>query len=161
MISLRATALTLALTLLATTPATANGDEILGLWNTQPEEYGYARVEVTKQNDRYHGKIVWLSEPDFPSDDDGGMGGLPKVDRENPEPGLRDRSIVGLRLLEDFGYAGKSQWKGGTIYDPANGKTYKCNIKLQPDGTLKVRGYIGVPLLGRTAIWSRPEDAAR
>ena len=110
---------------------------------------------------RYSGKIVWLEIPVYPLDDDQGMGGQPKVDRENPEPDLRDRSIVGLHLLEDFGYTGKSQWKGGSIYDPANGKTYKCNIKLQEDGTLKVRGYIGVPLLGRTAIWRRPEDATR
>jgi uncharacterized protein (DUF2147 family) len=139
----------------------ADGDEILGLWDTQPEEYGYARVEITKQNDRYHGRIVWLSEPEFPPDDEGGMGGQPKVDRENPEPDLRDRPIVGIHLLRGFKYSGKSQWKGGTIYDPANGKTYKCNIKLQDDGTLKVRGFIGVPLLGRTAIWRPSGDAER
>jgi uncharacterized protein (DUF2147 family) len=161
MISTRATVLFLALGLLATPPVAANGDELLGLWNTQPEEYGYARVDVTKQNDRYRGQIVWLSQPEFPADDDGGMGGQPKIDRENPEPDLRDRPIVGVRLLENFKYAGKSQWKGGTIYDPANGKTYRCNIKLQDDGTLKVRGYIGVPMLGRTAIWSRWNDAER
>ena len=161
MIPTRATVLFLALTLPAATAVAADGEGILGLWNTQPEEYGYARVEVTKQDDRYHGQIVWLSEPDFPPDDEGGMGGKTKIDRENPEPDMRDRPIVGLRLLENFKYAGKTLWKGGTIYDPANGKTYKCNIKLQDDGTLKVRGYIGVPLLGRTAIWSRPNYAER
>lgn len=159
--STRATILFLALSLAAATAVADNGDEILGLWDTQPEEYGYARVVVTKQDDRYHGRVVWLSEPEFPAHDEGGMGGQLKIDRENPEPDLRNRPIVGLHLLENFKHSGESQWKGGTIYDPANGKTYKCNIKLQDDGTLKVRGFIGVPLLGRTAIWSRTTDAER
>jgi uncharacterized protein (DUF2147 family) len=141
-------------------PATADGNAILGNWATEPEDHGYAKVEITKENDRYFGKIVWLSEPLFPRDDERGMGGQPKIDRENPDESLRDRPIVGLRILEDFEYTGKSQWKRGTIYDPASGKTYKCNLKLQDDGSLKVRGYVGVSLLGRTTIWTRAEDGA-
>ena len=161
MISSRATLLTLALTLLAASPIAADGDGILGRWHTEPKKGGYARVEIVEENDRYHGSIVWLSEPDFPTDDERGMGGRPKVDRENPDPDLRNRPIVGIRLLTEFEYVGKDQWKRGTIYDPENGKTYKCNIKLQDGDTLKVRGYIGMSLLGRTTIWERASDPAR
>jgi uncharacterized protein (DUF2147 family) len=161
MTSTRAIVLTLAVTLLSAGSEAAEGDGILGLWNTAPEDYGYVRVEITKENDRYNGRIVWLSEPDYPADDEGGMGGQPKIDRENPEPDLRSRTILGIRLLTDFEYTGKAQWKRGTIYDPKNGKTYKCNIKLQDEDTLKVRGYIGMSLLGRTTIWTRVEDQAR
>jgi len=161
MISTRAIVLTVALTLFATAAAAAEGDEILGLWHTEPEDHGYARIEVTKENERYDGRIIWLSEPDYPADDEGGMGGKPKIDRENPAQELRGRPIVGIRLLADFEYTGKGQWKRGTIYDPKNGKTYKCNIKLQGEETLKVRGYIGMSLLGRTTIWKRAEEQAR
>jgi len=157
----RAIVVTLAVSLLAAGPAAAEGDEILGLWHTEPEDHGYARVEITKENGRYNGQIVWLCEPDYPEGDEGGMGGQPKVDRENPDTDLRSRPIVGIHLLADFEYAGKNQWKRGTIYDPKNGKTYKCNIKLQDEDTLKVRGYIGMSLLGRTTIWKRAGDQAR
>jgi len=37
--------------------------------------------------------------------------------------------------------------------DPENGKDYKCRITIADDGTLKVRGYIGLPALGRTQTW--------
>lgn len=157
----RAIVVILAVTLLTAGPAAAEGDEILGPWHTEPEDHGYARVEITKENDRYNGQIVWLSEPDYPEGDEGGMGGQPKLDRENPDPDLRGRPIVGIHLLSDFEYTGKAQWKRGTIYDPKNGKTYKCNIKLQDENTLKVRGYIGMSLLGRTTIWKRAGDQAR
>jgi len=140
--------------------ARADGDVILGLWSTAVEDHGYARVEIAKDMGRYHGRIVWLSEPDYPADDERDMGGQRKTDRENPDTDLRSRPVVGIRILNDVEYAGKSQWKRGSIYDPANGKTYKCNLKLQDDDTLKVRGYIGVSLLGRTTTWKRARDAS-
>ena len=46
-------------------------------------------------------------------------------------------------------------WSGGTIYDPEEGKTYKCVMKLADENTLNVRGYIGVPAFGRTVTWLR------
>ena len=50
------------------------------------------------------------------------------------------------------------EWSGGKILDPKNGKTYKCYIKLEDNNTLKLRGYIGISLFGRTAIWKRAEQ---
>jgi uncharacterized protein (DUF2147 family) len=46
-------------------------------------------------------------------------------------------------------------WEDGTLYDPETGKTYSGTITLQPDGMLRLRGYIGTPLLGRNTIWTR------
>lgn len=46
---------------------------------------------------------------------------------------------------------------GGTIYDPRNGKTYECEVTLEYDGTLEVRGYVGLPLYGKTVVWTRAE----
>jgi uncharacterized protein (DUF2147 family) len=134
----------------------ADGDAIVGLWATDPEgEGGQAHIEIYADGDRYNGKIVWLDEPIYPSDDEQGMAGKEKVDRENPDASLRDRKIIGLILMEGFVFDGKGTWQKGTIYDPDNGKTYKSKVKLTNDGVLKVRGFIGVSLIGRTSQWTR------
>ena len=79
-------------------------------------------------------------------------------DEKNPDPSLRDRPLTGLELFTGFAYDGDGRWSGGTIYDPNSGKTYRCIITLVDDDTLKVRGYIGVPMLGRTETWTRVPD---
>lgn len=135
-----------------------DGDAIVGDWLTAPgNEDGQARVQITEENGMYRGKIIWLEIPVYPEDDEQGMAGQDKVDRENPDESLRTRPIIGLEIMWDFTYAGDGKWKGGTIYAPDEGKTYKCKLTLQDDGTLKVRGYIGVSLLGRTEVWTRVE----
>jgi len=138
--------------------AATNGDDILGVWETEPTEDGYARVEMFKENGTYHGKIVWLQQPIYPPDDDGGMPGKEKVDRENPDPLLQNRPIIGLTIVKGFVWDGDELWHKGTIYDPNNGKTYKCKAWLTEEGTLKIRGYIGISLLGRNAEWRRLDD---
>ena len=128
----------------------ADADELLGTYYTTDNE---STVEIYKCGDHYCGKIVALEEPIYPADDDQGMAGKPKVDRENPDPALRTRPALGLVIMEGFSFNGKI-WSGGTIYDPNNGKTYKCKITPIENGKIKVRGYIGVSLLGRTVIWT-------
>lgn len=134
--------------------ADPGADAVLGLWATEDEK---AHVEVTQEGGEYAGKIVWLKEPIYPPDDEQGMAGQEKVDRENPDPKLQKRPIIGLQIVHGFTYAGDGLWKGGQIYDPDNGKTYKSKMTLQEDGTLFVRGFIGFSLLGRTTVWTRVE----
>lgn len=132
--------------------ADRNGDVILGTWVT---EGGKSHVEITLQSGHYDGRITWLKEPAYPADDKQGMAGKRKVDRENPDPALRSQPIIGLPLLSGFNYAGDDVWTDGNIYDPESGKTYRCKMILMPDGSLKVRGYVGISLFGRTTIWTR------
>jgi uncharacterized protein (DUF2147 family) len=140
------------LLLLAVPPVPADeADEIVGLWITEGEDH--ARVEIRREGDEYRGRIVWLAEPEFPEGDT--MAGRIKIDRNNPDPALRERPIVGLEILEGFRWAGGERWTGGKIYDPKNGKTYRCRIRLTEDGALRVRGFVGISLLGRTAVWTR------
>ena len=135
-------------------PVFADGpDDVLGLWVTAN---GKAHVEITKQGDVYDGRIVWLKEPLYPADDKQGMGGKPKVDRNNPDKSLQSQPIIGLMLVRGFRYAGDNVWSDGTIYDPENGKIYSCKMTLMMDGSLRVRGYVGFSLFGRTEIWTRP-----
>lgn len=142
----------------ATTALADNGDAVVGMWLTKD---GKARVEIVKDGDVYDGKIVWLKEPQYPADDAKGMGGQTKVDRENPDPFQRTEPIIGLPLVKGFKYAGDNVWNDGSIYDPESGKTYSCKMTLMMDGTLRVRGYVGISLFGRTEIWTRlpPETA--
>ncbi|HOC70569.1 MAG: hypothetical protein BWX80_01074 [Candidatus Hydrogenedentes bacterium ADurb.Bin101] len=127
-----------------------NGDAILGKWVT---EEGKGHVEIYKEGGKYSGKIVWLKEPNYPEGDP--EAGKPRHDLNNPDASKRDQPIIGLVVLRDFTYTGDKTWKKGTIYDPENGKTYKCTITLAGDGSLKVRGFIGVSLIGRTSVWTR------
>ena len=60
-----------------------------------------------------------------------------------------------IELLTGFVADGPGKWSGGRIYNPEDGKTYKCKLTLQDDGTLKVRGYVGLSIFGKTQIWRR------
>ena len=135
-----------------------DGDTILGVWATDPEGGGgQAHIEISTASGKYSGKIVWLAEPLYTADDEDGELGEPKIDKNNPDPSLQSRPIMGLELMTGFKYDGKETWKKGTIYDPDNGKTYKCKLRLGDDGVLNVRGYIGISVIGRTSRWTRVE----
>ena len=69
--------------------------------------------------------------------------------------------IIGLNLVNGFVYQGKNKWGDGTIYDPDNGKTYSCKMTLMEDNTLKVRGFIGISLIGRTQVWGAQINSLR
>jgi uncharacterized protein (DUF2147 family) len=135
----------------------ADEDRILGLWNTPGND---CKIEIFKNGRKYCGRIVWLKEPLFPADDDGGMAGRPVVDRENPNPSLRSRPLIGLQLIEGFTYIGKNVWEKGTVYDPDKGQTYRCKMTLYDPNHLEVRGFIGIPLLGGTSIWTRQAESS-
>jgi uncharacterized protein (DUF2147 family) len=96
-----------------------------------------------------------LKEPNWPANDEKGMGGKPKNDRNNPKPELRGRQIVGMEFMHDFIYTGKNRYADGKIYDPENGKTYSCKMRLVNEKKLEVRGYVGISLMGRTVEWTR------
>jgi uncharacterized protein (DUF2147 family) len=132
--------------LLAATASVAEEETILGFWVS---EEGDARIEVAPCGDKLCGTIVWLREP---VDENG----KEKLDLENPDESLRDRKVIGLRILD--GVAAKPNkkgaWKGGRIYDPKNGKTYRCTLTVDDEGTMHLRGFIGISLLGRTSHWT-------
>lgn len=119
-------------------------DSILGEWYTEEER---SLVEISRCGDLYCGKIIWLKHPKDEAGND-------KVDSKNPDGSLRNRPLMGLEILKNFRHTGSNEWEGGKIYDPRNGKTYSCKMTLEGD-TLKVRGYVGVSLLGRTTVWTR------
>lgn len=82
----------------------------------------------------------------------------PTTDVRNPDPQLRDRQLIGLDIFAGFTYDGDNRWSGGFIYDPNSGKTYRGKLRLVDPGTLEVRGFIGIALIGRTDTWTRQPD---
>ena len=123
-----------------------SGDRLIGVW--EPGN-GRSRIKIEKIGAKYFGKIVWLKEPIDPNTNKN------KVDKNNPDTSMRNVPLKGYRILKDFVYKGKNEWSEGSIYDPENGSNYNCVITLEDDNTLKVRGYIGVQLFGRTDTWKR------
>ena len=118
----------------------AEPDAIVGVWVS---EDGEGFIEIRRHADVCEGTIV------------GGTGETGRVDEKNPDPELRDRPLLGLKIMDGFTYAGQGKWTDGRIYDPNSGKTYKCKMELKADDTLKVRGYVGVSWFGRTETWTR------
>ena len=125
---------------------------ILGKWVTKE---GKSHVEITRCDAGLCGKVVWLRDPVYPADDEQGMAGKKKVDRNNPDPKLRDTPTLGLNVLRGFRTRNGNVWEDGTIYDPENGKTYKCKMTLANPKQLDVRGFIGFSWIGRTTTWTR------
>ncbi len=132
--------------------AQQNADAIVGKWLNGK---GTAHIDIVKAGGKYSGTIVWLKEPVYPANDKKGMAGKEKVDRENPDPARRTRPIIGLPILRDFVSAGQNRWDQGMIYDPENGKDYRCKMTLRSADVLDVRGFIGISLIGRTDTWTR------
>jgi uncharacterized protein (DUF2147 family) len=123
-------------------------DAILGVWLTAD---GKARVEISRQEGKYHGRIIWLKEPV--------KNGKEVVDDKNPDEKLRDRPVLGITLMRDFVYDEENVWVGGRVYDPESGNDYKGKVRLVDEKTLDLRGYVLIPLFGRTETWTRVLDA--
>jgi len=120
-------------------------DDIIGIWLTGGKEP--AKIHVYKAGEKYYGKIIWLKNPT--------ENGKSRVDGNNPDKEKRSNPIVGLVMLTGFKFNGDDEWKGGDIYDPESGKTYSSYMYLKDKNTLRVRGYVGISLLGRTETWTR------
>jgi uncharacterized protein (DUF2147 family) len=141
---MRALLLTLALAL----PAhAARPADPTGLWWA---EGGSAQVEIYACESALCGRIAWLRHP-FDEH------GCPQTDSENPDPLLRERDMVGVQLFSDLRTDPDEPdvWRNGTVYDPTSGRTYSAEARLDSPDRLRLRGYLGIRLLGRTTTWFR------
>ena len=114
------------------------GDKVIGEYWSPAKD---ARIHIYKKGTKYYGKLSWLKNQ--------------RKDKANPDPALRNRDLLGVEFMHHFAYnEPEKEWHDGKIYDAVSGKTYSCKMWL--DGqNLKVRGYIGVSLLGRTETFER------
>jgi hypothetical protein len=118
-----------------------------GYWQTVPDDEGSPSViHIWIENGEAFGKVVKIypkpgKEPD------------PICDKCKGE--LKDKPVIGMTILKNL-IKKNGKWSDGTILDPNNGKTYKCYVEVIENGEkLKVRGFIGLSLLGRTQYWNK------
>ncbi|MHB0755431.1 DUF2147 domain-containing protein [Polaribacter sp. M15] len=126
---------------------TVNSQTIFGKWNSTNDETGKVDsvIEMYKKNGKAYAKIIEIKNPD----------------RKNAvcelcEGENKGKPILGLEILTGLEKDG-DEWSGGEILDPRNGKIYKCYIELVKPNKLKLRGYVGFSLLGKTKYWKRAE----
>jgi uncharacterized protein (DUF2147 family) len=123
-----------------------------GLWEQVDEKTGktHAWFRIMEREGVYEGTIVRvLSMPDSP-----------KISGRSSSSEKNEGSYQGMTLIRRMRRNGNS-YHGGTITDPRDGSVYSAQMQLSPDGQkLEVRGYMGIPLFGRSQIWNRlPDDA--
>lgn len=132
---------------LAGAAGAATGDPVFGLWLS---DKGNAIVELRPCGDEACGRIVWLEKP---RDVDGDL----RRDIRNQREALQSRLICGLTMVVGFERAKPGVWEDGYIYNPEDGRTYTARMEMRDDGRLEVRGFVGLPILGKTRIWTRAE----
>lgn len=81
-------------------------------------------------------------------------------DMKNPDPTHHKTPLCGLQLMGGFKSSARKdgEWDSGWIYDPDSGHTYSGTIRQIDADTVKLRGYLGIPLFGRTMILHRVAD---
>jgi uncharacterized protein (DUF2147 family) len=122
---------------------------IMGTWRTAD---GDARVEVYRCGDVACGRIAWMRAPL--------KDGKPRVDEKNPKPELRGLPVQGLVILHGFREEKPRVWTGGRLYDPKSGNDYRGRLTLLDENHLRLRGYVGVSLFGRSETWTREEKSS-
>jgi len=126
-------------------------DEITGPWLT--EKRG-AVIDIyhcgSDQDEVLCGRIVWLRKP---YTDDGEL----KRDPENPDPSLRDRPLCGIEVFTSLKRKDKNTWAWGHVYNPKDGNQYRAYLEADDDATVHIRAYIGIPLIGKSEDWTRPQ----
>lgn len=124
-----------------------HSDTILGTWLNKDKNIS---VQVYKTESGYGGKLKWIKDPYD------GHGKI-MLDFKNPDQKLRNRSRVGLVVLKELCYANEGKYENGKVYDPRTGKTHACIASLESKDLLKLRGYIGIKLIGLTSEWTRAD----
>ncbi|MGH7004091.1 MAG: DUF2147 domain-containing protein, partial [Alphaproteobacteria bacterium] len=118
----------------------------IGRWLTKN---GKSHVEIYQCGAQLCGRIVWLRDPHL-------RDGRTAIDLNNPDPAKRGRPILGLEFLSNFTQSSApGVWEGGRIYNPEDGEVYRGTITAAPGGKLLLRGYVGIPLLGKSEEWHR------
>lgn len=124
----------------------AGAQDIVGHWETYDDVTSEKKsiVEIYETEGVYYGRIVEIF-----------LGDLAAI-CEHCRGAEKGKKLLGLGIIRDMRRKG-DQFISGTILDPESGDTYKCNLQLLDNGRLKVRGYLGISLFGRTQYWIRSD----
>lgn len=126
---------------------TINAQTIFGKWLSTNDDTGEVDsvIEMYQKNGKAYAKVIEIKDPNRQT-----------AVCEKCEGANKNKSILGLEILTGL-EKDDDEWSGGEILDPRNGNVYKCYIKLVKPNKLKLRGYIGFSILGKTKYWMRAE----
>ena len=122
--------------------------KIAGIWWNDKKT---SKIEVKEENGKFSGTVIYINPEKY-------VNGEPEKDFNNPDPNLKTKSRLGLKILSGLKYnPSDKEWQGGRIYDPDNGKTYDCFAWFDKDtNVLSIKGYVvGIRWLGRSTTWTR------
>jgi uncharacterized protein (DUF2147 family) len=134
-------AATIAVALLVAAAAPASAEELIGTWLTQQ---GDAHIRVAKCGKAMCGTVAWLRDPDPQT-------GQPPLDVKNPNPSLRSRKVLGIRIFA-MEQDNTGSWTGG-IYNSDDGQTYKGRLVPRGEDEVEVQGCAG--FLCGSEVWTR------
>lgn len=122
-----------------------SGQSVVGKWKTMDDDTGKPKsiVEIYERDGKVYGKVLEIMEKEHKKDVCTKCSGSDK-----------DKPILGMIVIKGLEKKG-DEYRGGQILDPQNGKLYKAIIALEEKNKLKVRGYIGIAVIGRTQYWYR------
>jgi uncharacterized protein (DUF2147 family) len=131
--------------LLATVIRADEPDAVHGQWASDG-----SIIEITEVDGTLSAHVLSIRDAVYGPNEQGPVGEI-RRDDNNPDVALRQRTIIGIDLLSEYAFD-DGKWQG-RIYDPESGKTFTSHMKRGRNGQLEMRGYIGVPMLGRTVIF--------
>ena len=103
---------------------------------------GTSIFKFYKSGEKYVGKLVWMKHPE-------------RLDTMNPDPTKRNKKLLGSILAYALIFDGKNNWTEGFVYDATKGKTFQCEMIRDEKGNIEMRGYIGVPIFGKSEFFTK------
>ncbi len=125
----------------------------LGVWKAFDADHDKPRslIKIYQENDRLFGKVVKLFRT--------------AEENKNPlcfnckeEDSRYNQPVLGMVLMKDLKRKNKKRWEGGEVLDPDKGNTYRCYLEVLSPDKIKVRGYLGFSLFGRTKYLYRVDE---
>lgn len=120
-------------------PASAQNAGPEGLWLVKDQT---ARIRIEKCGNEMWGTVAWQNEP--------------KIDVNNPDPAMRQRSLLGSAVLIGMRPAAANLWEGD-IYNARDGKTYSSKMTMLPSGALEIKGCVMSIICGGEN-WTRLQE---
>lgn len=127
--------------------ASTYSQSVIGQWvSLDDNNHEECIIQLYMKNNKLHGKVIELLQ-----EEDRG-----KICSKCPGK-KKDQPLLGLEILSGFEEE-DGLWTGGRILVPKTGKAYRCNISIDENGQLIIRGYVGISLLGKSTYWQRVES---
>jgi uncharacterized protein (DUF2147 family) len=147
LIQLSAFALLLSAAMLPLKSSADESDGIVGTWLVEDKT---GKIRIFRCGDKLCGKTVWIKPTkENPNPEN-------TLDVRNPDPSKRAQKVVGLTMMWGLSYdPDDKEWESGYVYDSRGGDVYRCQITMESADKIRLRGYIGISLLGKTTVWTR------